>query len=110
MDDDNFWDGLEALELGEIPMLEEDVVVVGFPTGGDNISVTRGVVSRVDIQRYSHSGINLLAIQVNLCLSNFAWSMCERKVIKRDTSATKTQQILSPKTGMWPKTWWKKTS
>lgn len=57
VDDNNFWDGLEALELGEIPMLEEDVVVVGFPTGGDNISVTRGVVSRVDIQRYSHSGV-----------------------------------------------------
>lgn len=69
VDDDNFWDGLEALELGEIPMLEEDVVVVGFPTGGDNISVTRGVVSRVDIQRYSHSGVNLLAIQIDAAIN-----------------------------------------
>ena len=42
------------------------MVVVGFPTGGDNISVTRGVVSRVDIQRYSHSGAHLLAIQVSV--------------------------------------------
>ena len=53
--------------MGGIPQLEEDVVVVGFPTGGDNISVTRGVVSRVDIQRYSHSGSHLLAIQVRPC-------------------------------------------
>ena len=54
------------MEFGDIPQLEEDVVVVGFPTGGDNVSVTRGVVSRVDIQRYNHSGAHLLAIQVNV--------------------------------------------
>lgn len=40
------------------------MVCVGFPTGGDNISVTRGVVSRVEIQRYAHSAVELLAIQV----------------------------------------------
>lgn len=56
------------MEFGDIPQLEEDIVVVGFPTGGDNISVTRGVVSRVDIQRYSHSGAHLLAIQVILLI------------------------------------------
>ena len=64
--DEKFWEGLTPLEFGDIPQLEEDVIVVGFPTGGDNISVTRGVVSRVDKQRYSHSGGNLLAIQVLL--------------------------------------------
>lgn len=64
MEDDKFWEDLNHLEFGDIPRLEQDVVVVGFPTGGDNISVTRGVVSRVDIRRYSHSGQDLLAIQV----------------------------------------------
>lgn len=64
MEDDQFWNGLEALEFGPVPQLEEDVVCVGFPTGGDNISVTRGVVSRVDITRYSYSGVDLLAVQV----------------------------------------------
>jgi len=87
VDDDNFWEDLEALDMGGIPQLEEDVVVVGFPTGGDNISVTRGVVSRVDIQRYSHSGSHLLAIQVrfSFCCSFFifmiiymcSYSRCE---------------------------------
>ncbi|XP_057313371.1 uncharacterized protein LOC130654772 [Hydractinia symbiolongicarpus] len=67
--DDAFWEGLEALEFGDIPQLEEDIVVVGFPTGGDNISVTRGVVSRVDIQRYSHSGAHLLAIQIDAAIN-----------------------------------------
>lgn len=66
VNDDTFWENLEALDIGGIPQLEEDVVVLGYPTGGDNISVTRGVVSRVDIQRYSHSGASLLAIQVRI--------------------------------------------
>ncbi|XP_002154609.3 uncharacterized protein LOC100210718 isoform X2 [Hydra vulgaris] len=67
--DEAFWEDLEALQFGDIPELEEDVVVVGFPTGGDNISVTRGVVSRVDIQRYSHSGTHLLAIQIDAAIN-----------------------------------------
>ena len=64
MADETFWEDLCPLEFGKIPALEEDVVCVGFPTGGDNISVTRGVVSRVEIQRYAHSAVELLAIQV----------------------------------------------
>ena len=76
MADEKFWEDLCPLEFGDVPALEEDVVCVGFPTGGDNISVTRGVVSRVEIQRYAHSAVELLAIQVivffhrNFFLSN----------------------------------------
>ena len=32
-----------------VPELQQSVVVVGFPTGGDNLCVTAGVVSRVDV-------------------------------------------------------------
>ena len=49
-----FWGDLKPLELGEIPELMDEVTVVGYPTGGDNISVTGGVVSRVDFQQYAH--------------------------------------------------------
>ncbi|XP_062513956.1 uncharacterized protein LOC134189634 isoform X2 [Corticium candelabrum] len=70
VEDDKFWNSLEALEFGAVPQLEEDVVCVGFPTGGDNISVTRGVVSRVDITRYSYSGIDLLAVQIDAAINS----------------------------------------
>lgn len=70
VEDEKFWEGLDPLEFGDIPLLEEDVVVVGFPTGGDNVSVTRGVVSRVDIQRYNHSGAHLLAIQIDAAINS----------------------------------------
>lgn len=39
-----------------MPALRSKVNVVGYPVGGDRVSVTEGVVSRVDIAKYSHSG------------------------------------------------------
>ena len=49
----------------QVPELQDTVVVAGYPTGGDNISVTKGVVSRVDLRDYGH-GAFLLTIQVFL--------------------------------------------
>lgn len=34
--------------------------MLGYPTGGDTISVTRGVVSRIEPQRYAHGIILVL--------------------------------------------------
>ncbi len=54
----------------EIPKLDTTVRVVGFPIGGERISVTRGVVSRVDYQPYSHSGVDQhLAIQIDAAIN-----------------------------------------
>lgn len=54
----------------EIPKLDTTVRVVGFPIGGERISVTRGVVSRVDYQEYSHSGVDQhLAIQIDAAIN-----------------------------------------
>jgi S1-C subfamily serine protease len=44
-----------AFELGNVPSLESQVRVIGYPVGGERLSVTRGVVSRIDFQPYSHS-------------------------------------------------------
>lgn len=48
VDDADFWDGLNAMTLGPMPSLQESVAVVGYPLGGDTISVTAGVVSRIE--------------------------------------------------------------
>eukprot|EP00928_Gymnodinium_smaydae_P004952 TRINITY_DN11699_c0_g3_i1.p1 TRINITY_DN11699_c0_g3~~TRINITY_DN11699_c0_g3_i1.p1 ORF type:complete len:542 (+),score=84.35 TRINITY_DN11699_c0_g3_i1:94-1719(+) len=46
----DFWRDKESLELSpELPRLDDNVTCIGFPVGGDNISVTRGVVSRIDV-------------------------------------------------------------
>jgi hypothetical protein len=42
-------------------------------TGGDNISVSVGVVSRVEPQQYVHGAASLLAIQVAIFFSTVAF-------------------------------------
>ena len=37
----------------ELPNLQDEVTIVGYPIGGDNACVTVGVVSRIDMQRYN---------------------------------------------------------
>ena len=51
VDDDAFWAGVSPLELGPMPSLQDEVSVVGYPEGGEGVSITQGVVSRIEIQR-----------------------------------------------------------
>lgn len=65
----HFMDGIEIMEIGDLPTLQDRVTVVGYPIGGREISVTEGVVSRIEVQRYSHSRRNLLAVTVDAAIN-----------------------------------------
>ncbi|KAL2482112.1 Protease Do-like 10 [Forsythia ovata] len=69
VENEEFWDGMTFLELGDVPFLQEAVAVVGYPQGGDNISVTKGVVSRVEPTQYVHGASQLLAIQIDAAIN-----------------------------------------
>ncbi|XP_004293434.1 PREDICTED: protease Do-like 10, mitochondrial-like [Fragaria vesca subsp. vesca] len=69
VESDKFWEGMNPLELGDIPLLQEAVAVVGYPQGGDNISVTKGVVSRVEPTQYVHGATQLMAIQIDAAIN-----------------------------------------
>ncbi len=58
IDDANFFKNTIPLQLGGIPEIESTVTVYGFPIGGERMSVTNGIVSRIDFQTYSHSGVD----------------------------------------------------
>jgi len=60
-----FFEGITPLEIGGLPGLRQEVVVVGFPVGGDTLSITRRVVSRIEHQIYAHSYLTLLAGQID---------------------------------------------
>ena len=68
-DSEEFWEGTVPLRLGGIPNLQDPVAVVGYPTGGDNMSVSVGVVSRVEPQQYVHGATSLLAIQIDAAIN-----------------------------------------
>ncbi len=44
-------------------------MVYGFPEGGDSLSTTRGVISRIEHQCYAHSLITLLAGQLDAAIN-----------------------------------------
>ncbi len=69
VEDPEFFKGLKALELGDLPELQTSVTVMGYPVGGDNISVTEGIISRIEPVVYSHSGRRLLAVQIDAAIN-----------------------------------------
>ena len=70
VDDPDFFDGLPPLPLGGLPRVRSTVTTVGYPAGGDQISYTRGVVSRIESQPYSHAGIrSFLAVQTDAAIN-----------------------------------------
>ena len=65
----DFLADIEPAELGPMPRLRDEVAVVGYPVGGEEISITEGVVSRIEVQRYSHSQRHLLAVTVDAAIN-----------------------------------------
>ncbi|HBL56312.1 MAG TPA: hypothetical protein DDZ36_10700, partial [Deltaproteobacteria bacterium] len=56
--DANFYQDLTPLELGGIPELRSRVRAYGYPMGGQELSRTEGVVSRIEFGTYIHPGID----------------------------------------------------
>ena len=70
VDDKSFFEGTEELELAGIPKVKSTVSTYGFPIGGDRISVTEGVVSRIEADTYAHSAADShLVIQTDAAIN-----------------------------------------
>ena len=70
VEDASFFKGTKALAIGGIPEIETTVSVFGYPIGGERLSVTRGVVSRVDFRTYTHSTVDShLTIQIDAAIN-----------------------------------------
>ena len=69
VDDPKFFSGVQSLKLGELPALRQEVLVYGFPVGGDTMSITKGVISRVEHTTYIHSLKSFLAAQIDAAIN-----------------------------------------
>jgi S1-C subfamily serine protease len=69
VDDPRFMKGVTPELLGDLPELRDRVSVAGYPIGGEEISITEGVVSRIEVQRYTHSERMLLAVTVDAAIN-----------------------------------------
>ncbi|MFI2812062.1 S1C family serine protease [Microbulbifer sp. JSM ZJ756] len=69
VEDESFFDTTRPLDLGELPDLQEEVSVYGYPIGGKSLSITRGVLSRIEHQFYAHAGSYLMAGQIDAAIN-----------------------------------------
>lgn len=73
LEDEDVLKEMEPLPVGsatELPRVFDKVRVVGYPIGGEACSVTEGVVSRVEVQEYSHSLRFGLALTVDAAINS----------------------------------------
>jgi S1-C subfamily serine protease len=69
-DDPTFFDDTIPLKLGGLPAVNSKVSTYGFPMGGRHISVTEGVVSRIQLDIYAHTGADShLVIQTDAAIN-----------------------------------------
>ncbi len=70
VEDPAFMADVTPMEIGETPRVQDDVLAIGYPIGGEDISFTRGIVSRIEDISYSHGWKTLLGIQVDAAINS----------------------------------------
>ncbi len=61
---------IPPVTFGGLPALRSTVETIGYPTGGQRISSTKGVVSRIEMNRYMHSMIDYhLTVQTDAAIN-----------------------------------------
>jgi S1-C subfamily serine protease len=70
VEDPEFAGPAPPLPISELPVLGDRVSVLGFPVGGDRLSITEGIVSRIEMSPYAHSQRTLLAVQIDAAINS----------------------------------------
>ena len=69
VEESKFMSDITPMEIGETPQVQDEIVAVGYPVGGDDISYTRGIVSRIEDIRYEQGWACLLGVQVDAAIN-----------------------------------------
>ncbi len=69
VEDQDFFKNSITLSIGKLPDTQDSVHVFGFPQGGSTLSVTKGVLSRVEHQSFAHGDGYFLAGQIDAAIN-----------------------------------------
>lgn len=69
VEDLSFFGNVLPVAIAELPDLGDKVKVYGFPIGGEKLSITEGIVSRIEVSRYIHSQRRLLTVQIDAAIN-----------------------------------------
>lgn len=69
VDDESLFEGRDPLPRSrDLPAIEDTILTYGYPTGGTNLSITKGIVSRIDFVD-SRFDVPSLRIQVDAAIN-----------------------------------------
>jgi hypothetical protein len=69
LDDPSFFDTHPAVaRAARLPQIKDAVLAYGFPTGGNSLSITKGIVSRIEFVSYNYP-VSGLRIQVDAAIN-----------------------------------------
>src|SRR6185312_10729718 len=69
LDDATFFDTHPAVaRASKLPQIKDAVLAYGFPTGGNSLSITKGIVSRIEFVAYNYP-VSGLRIQVDAAIN-----------------------------------------
>lgn len=69
LDDESFFKAHPALpRANKLPAIKDNVLVYGFPTGGNSLSITKGIVSRIEFVAYNFP-VGGLRIQIDAAIN-----------------------------------------
>jgi S1-C subfamily serine protease len=69
LDDETFFDTHAPLERAKaLPEIKDAVMVYGYPTGGSSLSITKGIVSRIEFAPYNYQ-VSGLRIQIDAAIN-----------------------------------------
>jgi S1-C subfamily serine protease len=69
LDDESFFDSHRPLARGStLPQIKDTVLAYGYPTGGDSLSITKGIVSRIEFSGYAPF-VSGLRIQIDAAIN-----------------------------------------
>jgi S1-C subfamily serine protease len=70
VEDGRVFRGGRPMAIGQMPKLLQEVEVWGFPEGGATLSITSGIVSRIEVGSYAQSGQRLLSAQIDAAINS----------------------------------------
>ena len=69
VDDDSFFDSHKPVPRANVmPDVRDAVLAYGYPTGGTSLSITKGIVSRIEFVRYNYP-VSGLRIQIDAAIN-----------------------------------------
>jgi len=69
VEDPRFFADVSAVDIGEVPQPGDHVTVYGFPIGGKSLSVTAGIVSRMDVGAPDDPDDEVLVAQIDAAIN-----------------------------------------